>query len=310
MQKRRRQRLRPRLLMRESPAQMGEIREETSFETSCKSVTALEYTAGGKLLIGCGKGPELFIWDAQTGAEVKRLKGNESPIAKLALCADTDQIVLCSRDATIRFWTPGEREEPTLMKNQQWDILDLVASASGEWLTLLTKAGKIQAWQRHEDGAFSLAWKTELVQQGKALATTPDQGFVACLMADSSIQVFDGETGDKIHLLRQAGGRWTCMAFVPQSDSLVVGCRDGSVIYYDTRTWQKLGCVRLPSSSPVSFSVSPNCGFIGTRQADGHACLAPLSAQAPVAGSPTYRAVELRDLFPTWFEPPTERIVR
>jgi len=82
---------------------MGEIREETSFDTACKSVTALEYTAGGKLLIGCGKGPELFVWDAQTGVEIKRLKGNESPIVKLAHCADTDQVVLCSRDATIRF---------------------------------------------------------------------------------------------------------------------------------------------------------------------------------------------------------------
>ncbi|HEV8058641.1 MAG TPA: protein kinase, partial [Gemmataceae bacterium] len=305
-----RQRLRPTLLMRESPAQMGEIREETSFDTACKSVTALEYIAGGKLLIGCGKGPELFIWDAQTGAEIKRLKGNESPIVKFAHCADTDQVVLCSRDATIRFWTPGEQEEPTLMKNRQSDLRELVASASGEWLTLLTKAGQMQAWQRDDDGVFSLVWKIDRMQQANALAVTPDQGLTACLMSDNTIQIFDGETGDRIRRLRQASGKWTCLAFVPQSDSLVVGSRDGSVTYFDTHSWQKQGCVQLPSSSPVSFSVSPNCRFIGARQADGHACLAPLSARSSAARSPTYSAVELEDLFPAWFEPTAERIVR
>jgi len=168
----------------------------------------------------------------------------------------------------------------------------------------------MQAWQRDDDGAFTLVWRKDRVQQGKALAVTPDQGLTACLMSDNTIRIFDGETGDEIHTLRQAGGRWTCLAFVPQSDSLVVGSRDGSVSYFDTNNWRERGRVQLPSTYPVSFSISPNCRFIGARQADGHACLAPLSAQAPVAGSPTYSAVELEDFFSAWFEPPAERMVR
>jgi WD40 repeat protein len=206
---------------------------------------------------------------------------------------------------------PGEHEGTTLpQKDQQSGLRDLVVSSSGEWLTFLTKEGRIQSWQRGEDEVFTLLWKRDDSSQGKALAVTPDQSLVACLMGEGSIQIYDGESGQKLHTLKAQGSPWTCMAFVPQSDSLVIGSRDGTICYFDTQSWQKQGCLRLASSAVTSFAVSPKCRLIGVRLANGQASLAPLSVQASTAQLPTYSSVEVGNLFPAWFQPVAERINR
>src|SRR5436305_11519859 len=90
-----------------------EIREDNTFKVDCQSIAFLGYIAGGKFLVGCGCGPELFVWNSQTGAVVKRLRGNQSPILKFAITLDANQIVFCG-DGSIHRWKEPAQEATKL----------------------------------------------------------------------------------------------------------------------------------------------------------------------------------------------------
>ena len=305
------QRAKPSSLLGGLPDLMTEIREEQSFKTKCSSLSSLEYSADGNTLFGCGNGSELFVWSARTGREINRLRSNDSRILKFAICANSDQVISLNVDAGTSLWATGATDGKNLAsKNWLTGMRDVAVSSSGEWLTFVTSAGQIRSGPFEDGNDFVPVWTISASQKTKAVAVTPDQRVVACLTGDDTVEIFNGLNGEKVRELHPEGTKWTCLAFVPLSNSLVIGGRDGNVYYYDTQTWRPQGHVRVDSSWPVSLSVSPNGSRIGVRQANGHASMAPVSVQTSSARLPVYSSVEVGSLFPTWFEAPLELIIR
>ncbi len=289
----------------------GELREEGSFKVNCKSLGCLKYAGEGRYLVGAGEGNELFVWDARTGAEIRRIKGHESPVIKLEVCADTQQVVSCSTDGNIRVWTPGSGASTNMTKkNWQPGVRDLSVSASGEWLTFRTPKNQIQCWQVGDENELTQVWTASAPSECKSVCVTPDQKVGACLSGKKSIHFFDAETGKSLRTLQNAEGEWTCIAFLPHSEALVIGSKNGTLTYYDVDNWQKVGQVKLETSWPVSFSVCPNANIIGVRQSDGKTSLAPLAVQTSSVSLPAYSAVEVGQVQPNWLQLWPERIVR
>ena len=139
----------------------------------------LDYAADGKFLIGCGCGPELFIWDASTGAEVKRLSGHQASVVKFAVTGDNDQVIYCS-DTSLHPWSTDAISSTRLInKELPSGLRELVANESGEWITILAKDGQIECWELDDEGELCKKWSAK-EQQGKTLAVSPDQKRVAC----------------------------------------------------------------------------------------------------------------------------------
>ena len=299
------QRAKPSKLLGDLPERTAEIREEGSFKTKCNSLSCLEYSADGNILIGCGGGSDLFVWNARTGREINRLHCNDSRILKFAVCASSDQVISLNVDAGTSLWATGANDgKKPETKNWLPEMRDVAVSSSGEWLTFLTSAGQIRSGPFEDGNEFSTVWTTSPSQKTKAVAVMPDQRLAASLTGDDTVEIFDGQTGERVRTLHPASTQWTCLAFVPQSNSLVIGGKDGNVYYYDTQTWRQQGHVHVDSSWPISLSVCPNGSLIGVRQANGQASMAPASVQSSSAGLSTYSAVEVGTLFPSWFESP------
>jgi serine/threonine protein kinase len=289
----------------------GELREEGSFSVACQALGCLSYAGGGHYLVGAGEGSELFVWDARTGAELRRIKGHEAPVIKVAVCAETQQVISCSSDGNIRVWAPGSVASTNMTKkNWQPGILDLSVSDSGEWLTFRTSKNEIQCWQVGDENELSHKWTIAAPAECKSLCVTPDQKIGACLCGKKSIQLFNAENGKAIRTLHNTEAEWTCIAFLPHSEALVIGNKNGMLTYHDVDNWTQLGQIKLETSWPVSFSVCPNASIIGVRQSDGKTSLAPLSVQTTRVSLPTYSAVEVGQAHPDWLQPRRECIVR
>ena len=305
------QRARRSSLLVDSPDWLAEIREEATFKTRCNSLSCLEYSADGNTLIGCGDGSDLFVWNVRTGREINRLHCNDSRIIKFAICESSDQVISLSADVGASVWvTDANDGRNPETKNWLPGVRDVAVSSSGGWLTFLTSTGQIRSGPFEDGNEFAPVWTSSTSQKTRAVAVTHDQRLAACLTGDDTVEIFNGQNGAKVRILHPERTQWTCLAFVPQSNSLVIGGKDGNVYYFDTQTWRPQGQIRVDSSWPVSLSVSPNGSLIGVRQANGHASMAPVSVQTSSSGSPIYSAVEVGNLSPTWFQSPDERIIR
>jgi WD40 repeat protein len=295
----------------QSTSLTGELREESNFTVNCKPIACLSYTGDGRYLVGSGQGSDVFLWDARKGTEVRRIKGHESHVIKVDVCAGTQQVVSCSADGNIRIWSPETLSSSNMTaKHWQEGVQDLAVSASGDWLTFRTAKGELQCWQIGDENELSHAWTIPAPANCKSLCVAPDQRLAACLTGNKSIEIYNGETGKKVRTLEAPESEWTCVAFLPHSEALVIGSKNGAVTYYEVENWQKVGQLKVESSWPVSFSISPHANIIGVRQADGKASLAPLSVQTTSAAITTYSSVEVGNLYPNHLHLMPERCYR
>ena len=150
---------------------------------------------------------------------------------KVEVCAETQQVVSCSSDGNIRVWAPGNAASTNMTKkNWQPGVRDLSVSASGEWLTFRTSKNQIECWQVGDENELTLMWTTAAPAECKSVCVTPDQQIGACLSGKKSIQLFNAETGKAIRTLQNLEGEWTCMAFLPHSEALVIGSKNGTLL--------------------------------------------------------------------------------
>jgi len=67
-------------------------------------VTFLAFNSNGKILASSATDMAIKLWNMETFTVAKTLQGHEHEVSGLAFVPDTDFLLSCSRDQSIRFW--------------------------------------------------------------------------------------------------------------------------------------------------------------------------------------------------------------
>jgi ABC-type lipoprotein release transport system permease subunit len=115
------------------------------------------------------------------------------------------------------------------------------------------------------------------------VAASDDGTVVAALLADGTIQTWDGVTGRGTGSRTAAGPKPTTIALGPQGDLLLVGREDGSIALEDLSSEEgNIGSV--PAASPVTaVAVAPDGYLLAAGREDGSAAVWDVGSGEPSA---------------------------
>jgi WD40 repeat protein len=166
---------------------------------TCDSVVrAAAFSRDGKLLAVGTQGygitrPTVFLYDLETGAEVRRLLGHYGEIVAVAFGSDGKTVYSAAWDNTIRFWDVATGKETKQLKHEGV-IEGMVLTPDGASLISCSQDGTIRRWDAQT--GKELGRYTGLKGMPRPLAVSPDGKTLAC--GAGSIFLWDLETGKEL----------------------------------------------------------------------------------------------------------------
>lgn len=224
-----------------------------------KAVHSIVFSADGKLVASCGEDDtRILLWDVSAAKSLKQLtaedaddKNQRRSIHALAFRPHVAQLAACGADRTLRLWDLEQ---------------EIRRFEAVEYPLFSEKDNKVERTAKRAASDFALY----------ALAFSPDGKTLAAGGLDKTIRLWDVESGELRHTIKDHPGFVYALAFT--SDNRLVSAGHTGQI----RIW-KPGESAVASLAVPSFihaaALSPDHAQLAIACADGKAYLAPLSAR-------------------------------
>lgn len=223
----------------------------------------------------------IWIYDAKTGAEISVLKQPGRGYGKIAFSPDGD--VLASATGSngrgeVQLWDTAAGKLLTTLPASR-GISSLFFSEDGTKLACAGIVGRVHVWEIRPETppvlvtdirltfqSWSDLWLTEL---------SPDGRFLAISISDWEnqefpIQLWDGQTGERLHTLKGHTQWVTALTFSPDSKTLVSGDAYKTLRVWDTESGSLQSTMRWRGrTSTHALAFSPKGRFLASGHDDG-----------------------------------------
>jgi WD40 repeat protein len=194
----------------------------------------------GRLVATASSGPEILVWDAATGRELRRLAGHEGDVVALG-------------------W---ENEGHTLLSAGVDQTLRARDALTGKELRRLRVRGAVHFdWHAGPRGAAAFA---------------PDGRELAVVDRGGGVVLTDAATGDELNSLGVRPGGANFVAYAPDGQTLLIGTTESFFNSWDTRAGEETGCYEIRDATLARYylrvpasdvALSPDGTVLaGTRQ--------------------------------------------
>jgi WD40 repeat protein len=211
-----------------------------------------------------------IVWDANTGEELRTLKGHQASVFSGTFSPDGRRIVTGSMDKTAILWDAATGEQLRKFEGHESDVMPVgftpdgkqILTASYVTIRLWDAASgkKLRTFAGPPDTYFSAGFSRD----GRQLATGAWKG---------GIVVWNGCETPSVRMMHAPDERVEAVAFSRNGQQLLTGGRSGAVISWDTTTGKKALQFDGHSSDVRSAAVSPDGKLAITGSEDGTAIL-------------------------------------
>jgi WD40 repeat protein len=243
---------------REPLARLGSLRFRHGAE-----VTALAYSADGKLLASGGLDHLVHLWDAKSGQRLATLKGHVGTLTRIEFFPDQERLLTASLDGTVRLWSLEPVKEVKKLYEftprpdpfgRQAEARTAVALArDGKTAVVVGPDRAVRVWDfaRNQEIKRLTGHDDEVV----AIAISPDGKFAASSAKGASVLVWDLDAGRKVHaeLLYSFPNFHLGTAFSPDGKTLAISV-SGSIRFLDLTTLKMQPAWQLSSELPTICS--------------------------------------------------------
>ena len=180
------------------------------------------------------------LWDVKTGAQKNVLEGHTRGINSVAFSPDGKTLASGSGDSTIRLWDVATGTEKKMFLGHTDDVFNIAFSPDGETLASGSGDRTFRLWdvatgaQKHilkgYPGGYTIAFSP--------VAFSPDGKTLAGAIGgyhtrETTIRLWDVETGTEQSILNGHTDTVTSVAFSPDGKTLASGSHDGTVLLWD-----------------------------------------------------------------------------
>jgi WD40 repeat protein len=208
--------------------------------TQISPVSALRFSPLRNTLASAGTNGTIYLWNAVTGKELRRLEGHQTIVNCLAFAPSGTVLASGGEDRTVRFWDVESGKQLRCIPTQFGQVYSLVFSTCGRDLAI---------------SGFTLPFRSE---NGKSL---------------DAIDILDVASGKVINRLEGHDDRVYALAFSPDGKWLASGGRDGSCRIWEWPSGREVrqllprhGSIRSLAFSPDSERLALTSECSGIRQ--------------------------------------------
>jgi WD40 repeat protein len=222
---------------------LGTGKELKAAKTAGKSLKCIALCPDGRHALCGGDEHEIRIWDLNRGSEIGRLKGHSDMVHSLCVSPNGRLAASASDDKTVRLWELAAHREVRCCRGHTDTVTSVIFSPDSKWVASGSSDMTVRLWAV-EDGAElgRLAahrnWVNAiaLAADGQRLLTASggeirdgqfEDGY------DTSVRVWDTESGKELMCLLGHQASVTCVAATPDGRYAVSGSLDCTVRLWD-----------------------------------------------------------------------------
>ncbi len=225
------------------------------------SITGVAFSPDGRRALTGSWYTVAQLWDAQSGAEIRRLK-HEEWVTGVAFSPDGRRILTGSLDKTARIWIAETGAE--ILRLPHENLVESVAfGPDGRRVLTGSWDGVARIWDLGSGEEIR-----RLTQGGviRSVAFSPDGRRVVIGSSDKTARIWSVETGEEIHDL-QHEDQVRSVAFSPDGGRVLTGSDDHAVRIWNAETGAEIR--KLAHEEQVrSVAFSPDGGRVLTGSSD------------------------------------------
>lgn len=208
----------------------------------------------------------IYLWDSQTGEEVRRFIGHTDTVTAVRFLPDGQHIASASWDGTIRIWSIDDDEPVRTVFRHDERVLSLDISPDGTRGLSASSDRTIRLWD--------IASSRELVRfEGhtadvNSAVFSPDGRTIASVSSDMTVRLWDVLSGDEIRRFDGHTASVAGAAFSPDGTMLLTTAWDGTARLWDVNTGQELRQLIGHNGAVFGPSFSPDGQYALTGSAD------------------------------------------
>lgn len=221
---------------------------------------------GSTLAYGSYGEKDVYVVDAATGKEIRRLKGHTTPVTGLAfspdgsLLASTGTVNLPpSKDGSIRLWDIKTGKQLAVMQTN--GVRKLAFSPDGKVLASASGANPLEVvlWDA-KTGARRKVFSRVFV----ATSFSADGKLLASGSRDNLLHIWDVASGKENTALRGHTGWVGATAFSPDNALIASGSDDKTVRLWDVKTGKEVKVLNGHKSSVGDLAFSPDSKLLAS----------------------------------------------
>jgi RNA polymerase sigma factor (sigma-70 family) len=243
-------------------ARLGTVRLRSGFSTE-----ALAFTPDGKVLVTCGAGRGLCLWDSATGAELHPLDPNPHDLS-LAVSPDGKLLAGGYKIGKVLLWDlrtgravrelPGSDGGSTLALAFSPDGTTLACGGHDYLIRLVdvNSGREIHRLRGHTGSIWGLAFSPD----GKTLASAG---------LDGTVRLWDAATGQERARLTGHKDEVLRVAFFPDGKTLASAADGDTVRLWDVARGKEVRVLEAPQLVGYALAVAPDGRLLATGHKDG-----------------------------------------
>jgi WD40 repeat protein len=239
------------------------------------AVADVDLSSDGRLLVTGSWDQSAKLWDAATGAAVRKLDGvHKGYINSVQFSPDGKQVLTASDDGTVRLWdaTSGKPTEPTF-GGHQGRVRQARFNTDGSKIVTSSNDKTARVWNA-ETGT------EELVLQGHDWAVlcgefSHDGQRIITGGEDNVAIIWDATTGEVLLKLAGHTDSVTAVALSPDGTRALTGSQDNTVKLWDALTGKEILTLTGHNEEVTSVSFSPDGQDVLSSSRDGRTILWP-----------------------------------
>ena len=266
-------------------------------------VGGLAYSPDGRR-IAAGTAQVLNVWDAETGKAVLSFRAHQHVIQSLAYSPDGKRIATTSPESNMKLWDAETGKELLGIPNDGgeeiafspdgkriasrtgqlvkiWDVLTAkevwsIKTGGGAGLAFLrdgkqlaiAAGGRVGTWEidKRQGGITFEARKSGL--SSMALSSDGQRIATASAILDSTVKVWDTQTGKRVFILKGHGDFASSLAFSRDGKTLASASRDGTTRIWDMNAGENKRILKCGSRERGVVALAPNGEILATNEDD------------------------------------------
>ena len=212
------------------------------------------FSPNGRFIVSGSFDRTIKIWDAETGREIRTLKGHSDLVHFAGFSPNGRLIVSASSDSTIKIWDAETGSEIRTLKGHLGRVFSATFSPNGLTIVSASDDTTIKIWDTETGREIrTLKGHSDRV---RSAAFSPNGKSIISASIDKTIKIWDAETGWEPRTLKGHSGPVLAATFSPNGLSIVSASDDIKI--WDAQTGRVIRTPKRHSYFVNSASFSPN----------------------------------------------------